>query len=155
MENAEKGLKILRNIAERREIKNKEESNNIIKDNNSNENENEKNKVNTNKKIFLGTNKLNILFNNRRQSMRYLTDGNEYKDLTKNSKYRFSKSLNKDSLLKGISKIENLFEKKSNQQEKSRIKTYQKKRKEKDMNIYCYTESKKERDSILKIVNQK
>ena len=146
LENAEKGLKILRNIAERREIKNKEESNNIIKDNNSNENENVKNKVNTNKKIFLGTNKLNILFNNRRQSIRYLTDGNnEYKDLTKNSKYRFSKSLNKDSLLKGISKIENLFEKKSNQQEKSRIKTYQKKRKEKDMNIYCYTESKNDK----------
>ena len=55
------------------------------------------NKVNTNKKIFLGTNKLNILFNNRRQSMRYLTDGNEYKDLTKNTKYRFSKSLNNET----------------------------------------------------------
>ena len=116
LENAEKGLNILGNFAEK------------IKNSNYNNNSNEKKSENKNKKIYLGTNKLNTLFNRKNLEL-YLTEGNNKDEINNNKKiYRFSKSLNKDSILKGISKIENLFEKKSIKSEaKNKINTYQKK----------------------------
>mgnify|MGYP007101870454 CR=1 FL=1 len=145
LENAEKGLKILRNIAERRELKNNEE----VNSNNSNK----KNIANKNQKIFLGTNKLNELFNNRKDNKKFLTEGNVInEEQLKISKYRFSKSLNKDLILKGISKIENLFEKKSNENFNSKINTYQKKGKNM-ISVDTYKKHFYESEEKLKLYN--
>ena len=62
-----------------------------------------------NHKIYLGTNKLNELFNNRKErELSYNKKNNSY-----NIKYRnkYSRSVNKD-ILKGINKMENFFERK-------------------------------------------
>ena len=100
LENTKKGFRILRNIALKRGFKSYDEKpgNNII---NTNAN------VNVNKKaqkIFIGTDKLNNLFNNRKE-------------------IENSQSMNRD-ILKGISKIENLFEKKNFNPDINRINTY-------------------------------
>ena len=146
LENAEKGLKILRNIAEKRELKNNEE----INSNNSGK----KIIANKNQKIFLGTNKLNDLFNNRKEYKKVLTEGNLLdEEQLKISKYRFSKSLNKDLILKGISKIENLFEKKSNENFNSKINTYQKKAKNTNISVDSYKKQLYESEEKLKIYN--
>ena len=138
LENAEKGLKILRNIAERRELKSHEDIHQIINTENI-LNLNQENIVdNKNKKIYLGTNKLSEIFNNRKETGKNLTEGNlqlKSNEIIRITKYRFSKSLNKDSILKGISKIENLMEKKYNERYNSKINTYQKKGKKIDMSI--------------------
>ena len=87
LENTKKGFRILRNIALKRGFKSydeKPDNNNINK---------------KTQKIFMGTNKLNNIFNNRKESM------------------------NKD-ILKGISKIENLFEKKHFNPDIKRVNTY-------------------------------
>ena len=138
LENAEKGLKILRNIAERRELKSHEDIHQVINTENI-LNLNQENIVdNKNKKIYLGTNKLSEIFNNRKETGKNLTEGNlqlKSNEIIRITKYRFSKSLNKDSILKGISKIENLMEKKYNERYNSKINTYQKKGKKIDMSI--------------------
>ena len=100
LENAEKGLRILKKIVVRRGYKSDDEQ--INKNINVDADEN-------NHKIYLGTNKLNELFNNRKErELSYNKKNNSY-----NIKYRnkYSRSVNKD-ILKGINKMENFFERK-------------------------------------------
>ena len=73
LKNAEKGLKILRNIAERRELKSHEDIHKINQyENDSNLNQ-ENIEENKNKKIYLGTNKLSEIFKNRKKTEKNLT----------------------------------------------------------------------------------
>ena len=100
LENAEKGLRILKKIVVRRGYKSEDDQipNNIKEDTDENSH-----------KIYLGTSKLNELFNNRKErDYSFNKQNNSY-----NIKYRnkYSRSVNKD-ILKGITKIENFFEKK-------------------------------------------
>ena len=100
LENAEKGLRILKKIVVRRGYKSDDEQ---IKTNINVKTEDHS------QKIYLGTNKLNELFNNRKENENsYNKKNNSY-----NIKYRnkYSKSVTKD-ILKGITKIENFFERK-------------------------------------------
>ena len=99
--NLHNGILILDNLATKRGLKSNDENlqNNLKND------KKEKKK----EKIFLGTNKLNELFNNRNNTD--LINLDKYDninncDYIENNKY--SKSLNKD-IIKGISKIENVF----------------------------------------------
>ena len=115
LENVQKGLFLLKNIAERIESNSNEEyDNDIINSNN--------NKKNT--KIFYETNKSNDLIKNKKDYKINLTEGNyiQSNDSYKIIKNRFSESVDKNCLIKGITKIENFFEKKLN----SKINTYQK-----------------------------
>ena len=102
LENTKKGFRILRNIALKRGFKSyeKKPDNNDININTIvNENVNKKAQ-----KIFIGTDKLNNIFNSRKE-----IDNNQ--------------SMNRD-ILKGISKIENLFEKKNLNPDINKINTY-------------------------------
>ena len=121
LENAEKGLKILRKIVLRRGLKSNDESSstNIQKfytqdiDNSNHKNEN----------IFLGTNKLNEFFNSRKE-----TDSSN-KDISSIKKeLKYSKSVNKD-IMQGISKIENIFQKNKIELTDNKINTYDAKNK--------------------------
>ena len=123
LEKAEKGLRILKKIAVRRGYKSDDENFSKLK-NQKNDEDTDKNRYH----IYLGTNKLNDLFNSRQESKSSLHKKNNssYDIKYKNT---FSKSVNKD-ILKGISKIEYLFEKKNLND--NRIKTYNRKHKKKD-----------------------
>ncbi len=110
LENAEKGFRILKKIALRRGYKSDDENYNkkiTIKKYDDDINKN-KNRYN----IYLGTNKLNELFNSRQESKSSFN--NNKCNSSYNVKYRskYSRSVNKD-IVKGISKIENFFEKKN------------------------------------------
>ena len=112
LENAEKGLIILKKIALRRGYRSDDEKN--CKNNNNNIREKKQNNLNMkrkNEKICLGTNKLNEIFNNKKEIE--TSDNNDNDSFEKEKKYILSRSVNKD-ILKGISKIENFFEKKCN-----------------------------------------
>ena len=104
LKNAEKGLKILGKIALRRGIKSNNETKNNIDSSHNTEDEIK------NKNIFLGTNKLNELFNSRKEtessnSNKRNEDENYYQK--NNIKYINS---NKD-FIQGISKIKNVLDK--------------------------------------------
>ena len=109
LENAKKGLRILKKLAIRRGYKSDDEKK-IKKINNIKEKrEIYKNLNKKNEKIYLGTNKLNEIFNNKKE-----IENSDYYDndsFEKDYKNICSRSVNKD-IVKGISKIENLFEKK-------------------------------------------
>ena len=112
LENAEKGLRILKKIVVRRGYKSDDDQipNNIKEDTDENSH-----------KIYLGTSKLNELFNNRKErDYSFNKKNNSY-----NIKYRnkYSRSVNKD-ILKGITKIENIFEKKY-LNDNTKINTYE------------------------------
>ena len=94
LENAKKGFRILRNIALKRGFKSYDG-----KSGNTNVNINKKTQ-----KIFTGTDKLNNIFNSRKE-------------------IENSESMNRH-ILKGISKIENLFEKKNFNPHINKINTY-------------------------------
>ena len=101
-EKLQSGLIILDNLTKKKGIKNKEESlNNFL----SSDNKNTKNE-----KIFLGSNGLNELFNNKSDNTINNKNANAYTIDYKKSKgkNKVSKSVNKD-IIKGISKIENVF----------------------------------------------
>ena len=155
LEKAEKGLKILRNLAERRELNSSEDINQI---NNNKNNINQENIINNkNQKIYLGTNKLTELFNKRKDTGKLLTEGNlssKNNEQIRITKYRFSKSLNKDSIIKGISKIENLLEKKSYEKYNNKINTYQKKGKKINMSIDTSKEHNFETEQKLNNYNR-
>ena len=100
LENAEKGLRILKKIVVRRGYKSDDDQIPTYIKEDTDENSH---------KIYLGTNKLNELFNNRKErDYSFNKKNNSY-----NIKYRnkYCRSVNKD-ILKGITKIENFFEKK-------------------------------------------
>ena len=99
LENTKKGFRILRNIALKRGFKSYDEKpgHNVI---NTNVNANVNNKE---QKLFIGTDKLNNIFNKRKEED--------------------SQSMNRD-ILKGISKIENLFEKKHFNPDINKLNTY-------------------------------
>ena len=126
LENAEKGLKILGKLVLRRGIKSNEDSMNQnfhTEDNNSSHKNNEN--------IYLGTNKLNELFNSRKETETSNNDKKNNEINNSKKKVKYSKSLNKD-IAKGISKIENVFEKNRNELGQIKINTYDAKNK-----IYC------------------
>ena len=99
--NLQNGIKILDNLARKRGLKRNDENlnNYLISENNEKKGE----------KIFLGTNKLNEIFNSRRETDYTNLDNYGEEQNSKNKpKDKISKSLNKD-IIKGISKIENVF----------------------------------------------
>ena len=162
LENVEKGLYLLKNIAERIEFNSNEDSNDIF----SNNIPYKKINLNKNNKIFIGTNKLNELIKNRSESRINFTEGNNIidKDQKKINKNRISESLDKNLLVKGLEKIENIFEKKFN----SKINTYQKTSKkmnidskeaniEKKLNTYAHipfdSESKFDSKDLINNIN--
>ena len=100
--NIENGIKILNNFAIKKGLKNNIE--NLIK------NLNKGNGDKKGDKIFLGTNKLNEIFNNRKETNYVKKDkSNDNIVYIKNKgKNKCSKSVNKD-IIKGISKIQNVF----------------------------------------------
>ena len=124
LENVEKGLNLLKNIAEKIELNSNDDSNDVKGYNNTS---NKKNNL-----IYLGKKDFGI----------NLTEGNnfeiEHKKIKKN---RYSESLDKNLLVKGIAKIENIFERKS----KSKIKTYQKSTKKLKMDINSKEEENTEK----------
>ena len=99
--NLQNGIKILDNLAIKRGLKRNDENLNNYLTSENNEKKEEK--------IFLGTNKLNEIFNSRRETNYTNIDnyGEEQNSKSK-PKDKISKSLNKD-IIKGISKIENVF----------------------------------------------
>ena len=103
LKNAEKGLKILGKIASRRGIKIKDSNNNIDAHDNFNK---------KNENIFLGTNKLNELFNSRRETESSNIEPRSDDISNRNNKIKTSKSVNKE-IMQGITKIENVLEKNS------------------------------------------
>ena len=106
LENAEKGLKILFNIALRREIK----SNSETLNNNTENNENNDNYNKINENINIATNKIKDIFNSRKET----ESSNSYNKNSENYNIingpKYSKSVNKD-IIQGLSKIENILEK--------------------------------------------
>ena len=123
LENVQKGLNLLKNIAEKIELNSNDEANDIEAKNKSNQ---------KNNLIYLGANNFKI----------NLTEGNNVdKSEIKIKKNRISESLDKNLLAKGISKIENIFERKS----KSKINTYQKTTKKLKMNINSKEEENTEK----------
>ena len=107
LEKAEKGLRILKKIAVRRGYKSDDENYNkkVIKKNFDDD-------INRNRyNIYLGTNKINELFNSRKESKTSFNKKNNSSSIIITCRNKCSKSVNKD-IVKGISKIENLFEKK-------------------------------------------
>ena len=103
LENAEKGLKILKKIALRRGYRSDDDD---FSSNNNINSDFDK----TKHKIFLGTNKLNELFIRKESKSSYNKKNNSY-NMKYRNKNKCSKSVNKD-IVKGITKIENFFEKK-------------------------------------------
>ena len=106
LKNAEKGLKILGKIASRRGIKTNDDNLSDV-NNCHNGNMNKKNE-----KIYLGTNKLNELFNSRRETESSNIDQKSDDNSNIKNKIKVSKSVNKE-IMKGITKIENVLEKNS------------------------------------------
>ena len=99
--NLQNGIKILDNLAIKRGLKRNDENLNNYLINENNEKKEEK--------IFLGTNKLNEIFNSRRETNYTNIDNYGEEQNSKNKpKDKISKSLNKD-IIQGISKIENVF----------------------------------------------
>jgi hypothetical protein len=114
LKNAEKGLKILKNIAVRRGYKSDDE----LSSNNNINSEIDK----TKHKIFLGTNKLNEIFFKKESQSIYDKKNNSY-NIKNRNKNKYSRSVNKD-IVKGITKIESFFEKKYFN-DKAKINTYE------------------------------
>ena len=100
--NLQNGFLILDHFATKRGLKSNEENSMGY----SKQDKREKSK----EKISLGTNKLNDLFNNRKNNDLKNIDNEEFNNINYLGKSKCSKSLNKD-IIKGISKIENVFEK--------------------------------------------
>ena len=100
--NIENGIKILNNLVVKKDLKNNVES--LIK--NLNKGKNDK----KGDKIFLGTNKLNDIFNNRKETNYVKKDksSDNIVYIKHKGKNKCSKSVNKD-IIKGISKIQNVF----------------------------------------------
>ena len=125
LENAEKGLKILGKLAQRRGIRSNDELLSI-------ENFHINNKDNYHKKndnIFLGTNKLNELFNSRKETESSNSEKINEDIYNDKNKIKISKSVNKD-IMQGISKIKNVLEKNINNleiesNEKNKINNYE------------------------------
>ena len=125
LENAEKGLKILGKLAQRRGIKSNDELLSI-------ENFHINNKDNYHKKndnIFLGTNKLNELFNSRKETESSNSEKINEDIYNDKNKIKIIKSVNKD-IMQGISKIKNVLEKNINNleiesNEKNKINNYE------------------------------
>ena len=103
LENAEKGLKILGKIALRRGIKSNDETLDNI-DNSRHIEENIKN-------IFLGTNKLNELFNSRKETDSTNSKKNEDEIYNQKTRLKYSNSVVNKDFIQGISKIKNILDK--------------------------------------------
>ena len=144
LENAEKGLSILKKIVVRRGYKSGDEQinkknknylnniNNINKIDNINNSNYISKEIDKNKnKIFLGTNKLNELFNNRKEKANSYNKKNNYNYNNIRHRNKYSRSVNKD-IVKGITKIENIFEKK-NLNFNNKINTYEGKNRDGDI----------------------
>ena len=143
LENAEKGLKILRKIVLRRGKRGKIIDELII----NNEISFDKDFIKSYKKkenIYLGTNKLNELFNNRKEieiNNNGKINDNIFFDKIKS---KYCKSLNED-VIQGFSKMENVFEKNivnnfGNESKEKKINTYEDQNK---INYYSNSKEKK------------